>query len=119
MAPKKTKIKPQAEDTREVAIAKLIPLAAGAATFDLQVRRGGNANSRDVLINGKIRLDWNGDDSIPISLPAGTYMLHCVILGNQGQTYAFTVEAPHHQNLGAGVLTALGAQVFDRKVIIP
>jgi len=88
-------------------------------TFPLVVRRGGNATSREVFLNGKIRLNWQGNDSESISLPAGTYTLHCVVMGKTGQTFAFTVISPHHQNLGSGVLTALGGEVFDREVDIP
>jgi len=93
--------------------------AAAAPTSNFVVRRGGNARSREVFVNGKLRLEWDGDDSVPIPLSPGTYTLHCVVMGSAGQTFAFTVIQPIHQNLGSGVLTALGGEVFDRQVTIP
>ena len=93
--------------------------AAGGETSDLVVRRGGNARSREVFINGKLRLDWVGELSVPVPLSAGTYTLHCVVMGSKGQTFAFTVASPHHQNLGSGTLTALGGEVFDQDVDVP
>lgn len=101
------------------AVEEVFAVAAEGETSNLIVRRGGNASSREVFVNGTLRLDWNGQDSVPVPLPAGTYTLHCVVMGSAGETFAFTVEEPHHQNLGSGALTALGAQVFDQDVDVP
>jgi hypothetical protein len=101
------------------AFQEMFAAAAIGETFDLVVRRGGNASSREVFVNGTLRLDWNGQVSVPVPLPAGTYKLHCVVMGKAGETFAFTMEEPHHDNLGSGALTDLGAQVFDPDVDVP
>ncbi|MFL6263688.1 MAG: hypothetical protein ACJ76Y_28675 [Thermoanaerobaculia bacterium] len=114
------KKKTQKTMTQKKQAAIAVSFAAAGPTSQLVVRRGGNARTREVFVNGQLRLEWNGKDSIPIPLSPGTYTLHCVVMGNEGQTFAFSVIQPIPPlPLGAGVLTALGGEVFDRQVTIP
>jgi hypothetical protein len=86
----------------------------------LVVRRGGNARQREVFVDGKIRLNWRADGtSQPIEVPQGSHRLHCVAIGDPGDTYGFALQSPHEEDLGADTLTELGGDAFDREVEIP
>lgn len=105
--------------TKKQAVAAMFAAAPGQR-FPLVVRRDGNARQREILVEGTIRLNWRSNgDSVPIDLPAGTYRLQGVIIGNAGQTWGFAVISPKHQPLRAGTLTALGADSFEAQVTIP
>src|SRR5688572_10988523 len=102
------------------AITKLFPSAAGAPTHDLVVERGGTATTRDVVIEGKVRLNWKADGtSFPVPLPAGTYRLFFFVRGKDKQTFAFRLVSPHQENLGVGKLGPMGVEAYDRNVVIP
>jgi len=76
--------------TKKQAIAAMFE-AAPSERFPLVARRDGNARQREMLVDGAIRLNWGSNgDSVPIDLPAGTYRLQGVIIGNAGQTWGFS-----------------------------
>ena len=109
----------QKQAVKKEAIAQHFAEAAGER-HTLVVRRGGNARTREVVVDGQIRLDWRSNgESVPVMLPAGHHVLACMVIGSEGQTYGFDVISPKEQFLGAGTLTALGAETFDRDVVIP
>lgn len=105
--------------TKKQAVAEMFAAAPGER-FPLVVQRDGNARQREMLVDGTIRLNWRSTgESVPIELPAGTYRLQGVIIGNAGQTWSFAVISPKDQPLRAGTLTALGADSFSAQVTIP
>jgi hypothetical protein len=88
--------------------------------FPFVVNRDGNARQRDIIVNGNIILSWTSSgNSVPIDLPAGTYDLQGIIIGNSGDSWAFAVVSPVDQPLQSGNLTDLGVDSFPAQVTIP